>query len=839
MFIKCLKSFILMLIIVNVAYTQDAFKNPKVIGIKFIGLTNTYPDEVKKLLGIKEGDIVTESIINDSLKNIFSLDLFSDSKIEVTELSNGLILTYVVKENEFIRTIKYEGNKSLRKDDLDKEIDFTENSYFTSAKLNRSIIAIQKKFEDEGFIDTKVTNSLKLINTNKNIYDLIFQVTEGKKIVIERIKITGNKTLKESDIKGVMKTKEKFLIFESGVLKEEEFEKDKDNIIMLYQHNGFMDVTVNIYKWKIEELGNNKHKGIVIYLDLTEGDKYFVGDITIKGNSIYTTNDLYTVVDMKKGEIYDKVKMDMIRYNMYQKYSDSGHLYANVSPVLTKSTNIYTTNINKISTNIESMVIDTELIITEGSRSHIEHITISGNTKTKANVIRREFEFKEGEIFVHHKVMVTLDRLNALQYFSDVKPNVLPGSAEGLVNIDIAVEEQRTGIVTFGLGYGTVSGFYATAQIAENNLLGTGRKVSIQGTYGQLQQGLSTSFTEPWLFDDPTSITVNLGFNRYVNQNIEADSSGNGYIDGTNFSYIDNPNEDITNYTNVNNVFYQNSLSLGFNIARRFFTYWTGSAGYYTSINWYYGATFNNPLIFDIGQNKWVTNTTLISYLSNTNGIFKNDLALSATRDTTDNPLNQTRGSVFKTTLYYYGGLVGGAINFIKPGISYDIYYNPFWKIVLAAHISTELCLPQFSINFNPFTINTNNFNPDNINDLEWFDGLYEMRGWQGNNFRGQGKAFYSGELRFQIYGKELWGAFFYDMGNVWGNYYEVAPFNPVGYIYSFGVGIKINIPMIPIRFYLARTGYYDQNLQRFQFMGGSQNLFWDLQPVFTIQGLF
>ncbi len=784
-------------------------RNLKLKEIHFQGLLNTRPEEVDKFLGFKAGDAINEEMINNSIKTLYSLDMFSDAQVDVSGETNGIILNFMVKENYFLRNIKYEGNKTVNRDELDKVIDFTTESYFTKTKLEKSIAAIQKKFVDTGFINVTVSYSLKLVDIKKNRFDLIFNVSEGKKIVVEKIKVIGNKFVRLSEIKGKMKTKEKFFfgIFQSGVLKEEEFAKDKENIIDLYQHNGFMDINIIRFDWKIEELEKDQHKAIVVYIELSEGGKYNTGKITIKGNTLFTTNELVPLITMKQGEVYDKIKMDMIRMSIYNKYGNDGYLYANVSPVILRNAN---------------HVIDTELVITEGPRTHIEHISVSGNTKTKTKVIKREFAFNEGELFIYDKLRVSMDRLNQLQYFSDVKPNVLPGSAEGLVNLDMGVEEQRTGLVTFGVGYGTTSGFFANAQIWERNLFGTGRVISLGGQYGQYLQSIVFSYQEPWLFDDPTTAGISVGFSRYVYNNIIADSAGNGTIDGTSLNYIQNPTSNLLTYSS-GNTYYQNVVSLGLSLSRRFFTFSTGSIGFATSVYDDYGANFQNPLYFSV---QWYTNTDLVNAL-NRGWTFKNDLSLGVMRDTTDDPLNQTRGSTFKLNAYYFGGIVGGYINFIKPSISYDYYWNPLWKIVLAGHVSSEFLLPQFDGTYNP-----------ELADLSYFDGIYEMRGWQNLSTRGEAKGYYSGEFRFQIWGKELWGCFFYDMGNLWGDYRYWAPFNPNGYIFSFGPGIKINIPMLPIRFYVARTGVYDPDSGQFLFTH-SQNLFDNIQFVFSIKGLF
>lgn len=795
-----------------IAFAQQgpkASNNMKIKEIRFEGLMNTQPPMVLNLITLKEGQNFSESQLNESIKKLFSLDLFRDVKADLDQRQDGVVLTFQVEENPYIRAVKYEGVTAVAQDDLNKVIGITEDSYFTDSKKNRALLAIQKKYIEEGFIEASVSFRLAVIDVKKNIFDLIFKVAENKKIVIEKMVLTGNKKLTEGEIKGVMKTKERFFIFQSGVLKQDDFNQDRENIKVFYQHKGYLDADVKRFEWKIEELDKDKHKAIVVYLDVTEGDMYYTGKINISGNTIFTTNELNALVNMKEGEIYDRVKMDMIRYAIFNKYSDNGHVYANVS-----------ISMNKNPTN---KVIDTELVITEGPLAHIQNVTVSGNTKTQTHVVKREFLFKEGELYVQRKVRQTQEKLMQTQFFSDVKVNWLPGSAEGLIDLDIGVEEQRTGMVTFGLGYGTESGFNASITLTEKNLFGTGRTASVKGQWGQYLQSIELSFQEPWLFNNPLFAGVSFGFSRYTYNNIPADTYGTGVIDGTTVNYITDMSNMLSALTNTN-IYMRDSFSLGGRVIQQFFVFWSAYLGLSTSFYKDWGANFNTPLIFY--NYTWQTNTSLQDSF-NKGWTFQNTLNLGLGFDSTGNPLNPLYGDKLSFDNYLVGGFLMGDVHFIKSHLSFDHYWNPFWKIVLALHGSTDIMFPQFTGQFNY-----------NYSDMLYFDGMYEMRGWMGLSKRAESKLFLSTELRFQIF-QEVWGTVFADLGNLWGRYEDWAPWKSDGYIYSFGVGVQINIPMIPIRFYMARKGMFNNPAGGPFGLYGNEH-FWEYwQPVISIQGLF
>ncbi len=797
------------------------YKNPVIARVEFQGLINSKPDEIKDLIFLKRGSRFNEEALNRSVKILFGLDRFSDVKADVKETPNGLKLTFIVVENPYIRKMdfKFKKNRSKSRDDLEKAVLLSDSSFFNKGKAERSVKKIEALYNKDGFIEAKVSYRLVPVAKEKNVYDLIFDINEGHKVVVEKINISGNKNIKTGEIKGIMKTKEKAFIFQSGVLKDKDFNEDKERILMYYGQKGYIDAKVTRYEWKITKMGKNKHKAIQVYIGISEGEQYMTGSIEITNNTLFTTKTLRKLIDLKEGNVFNKTKIEMGRYKIYNKYSDNGHLYANVSVVYDK--------------NVSNKIVNTKFVIYEGPRAHIESLNISGNTKTKTYVIRREMIFKEGELYIQRKVKQSMQRLRQLQYFKDVQITPAPGSAEGLINLDLKVEEQRTGLITFGVGYGTESGINGSAQVTEKNLFGTGRSIAFKGEYGQKRQLIQLSFQEPWLFNTPTYAGFSISYSHNLYDNIAVDDNHDGKIDTdkvntNNFDYINNSTTALTGFKSDQRYF-RNNFSIGFNIARRFFIFWNTYLSY--TYNYYVdaGATFNNALVF---STTWQVNTNLNEEITKP-GTSKHTVGIGTGYNSTDNPLTPTHGIKFNFDFNYVGGIFGGQIHYLRPKINFNAYINPVWKMVVAMHASTEMLLPQFGV-----TSIVNDYS-----DLLWFDGVYEMRGYQNNVVRGESKVFYSTELRFPIYqpSVNLWGLFFFDYGKVWSSYKDWT-LNPDGYLFSFGVGIRLDIPMIPIRLYLARRGNVDSNgawKLRADSTGSTKFFNNDWNVVFSIQGLF
>ena len=782
--------------------------NETVVDIQFTGLKTIQPSQVKDFLRLRVGQPFNEEYFNDAVKTLASLEMFDENVKGYTEkVQGGISVRFELEETPFIQNIRFEGNSSVSRDDLEKELLMSRNSYYPPYKKETDLQAMKNKYMTEGFIDAEIESSLVTIDAKNNVYDLLFKIKEGNKVVVEQINIAGASQIPAGDIKFIMKTKEKVFILQSGVLVDKDFLEDQSRIIALYQQKGFLDTKINKMDWTIDTLGDDKHKAIIVNIELDEGQKYYIGNIKVQGNNLFLTNELLGLVDLKPGDVCDKIKGEMGRYNIYNQYSDRGHLYANVSLVMNQ--------------NPSNRLVDMEFVIYEGERAHIENINIKGNNKTEEYVIRRELLFNEGELYINRKVRDTYERLMQLQYFSDIQFQPSPGGEEGLINLDINVAEQRTGLITFGVGYGTESGINGSGQISERNLFGTGRIVAARLEYGQRRQLLELSFTEPWLFNSPTYAGISFSFSRQIYDNIPVDDNFDGIIDGTNFNYVANPTSTLSTFTSTN-LYYKWNISAGANISRRFFLYWTTYLSYTISWYKYADANFKNPIIY---TDQWDPNSTLSNAILK-QGTLKHTVGWALNFNNTDNPINPLKGGTIDLGLYYNGGIFGGDISYNRARAAFNFYWNPFWKMVLALHASTEFILPQFDGTFKYDTA-----------DMTYFDGTYEMRGFNYNVQYGESKALLSTEIRFPIYGQELWGVLFFDYGNLWDKY-DKGSLSPEGSIFSFGIGAKINIPMLPIRLYLARKGYYDSTQGKYM-LETSQNFFENWQIVFSIQGLY
>lgn len=797
-------------------YAQDVSNS--IAAIKFQGLKATSQNDALNVIQLRPGDLYTEDKLNFAIKDLYALQRFQNVEVDLKNTKQGIVITFIVTEESLIDRIIFEGVSRFKAGKLKDEIDFEEGTAFREAKVRAALFNIKEYYRKDGFLEVKVDYRLEAIKQLPGQFDLFFEITEGEKIVVRDIIFTGVEAFKPKKLASIMQTKTKQWIFRSGVLKQEEFLQDKSRIVAFYNENGYMDAEVTDYKWDIEDIiSTNKQgevtkkiRGIIIRATIKEGQKYKTGTFTFEDNTIFTTSELVKLLTLKTGDVYNKTEIERIRANMYKLYADRGYLFANISAVQEKRNN---------------NIIDTIFVIYEGTRAHVEAIGVRGNTKTLPSVIKRYIQIKEGELYINNRLEQSYNRLMQTQFFSDVRIEPSPGSADGLVNVDFVVSEAQTGMIEFLVGYGTVSGFNGGVKISEKNLGGRGLQLSIRGEYGQYRQLGEITFTEPSIANSPFSVSVILGVFNNVYIDIPTDDNQDGIIDGTDFDWEENKEDVLNSYSVEDSEYTRLSFRTGLAFGVQFAVYWNASLGYEINIFKDYFTKsqrgFTYPLKYD---GIWQIDNNLINSLA-FGWTVQSSIYTTLRFNNTDGGLWPTRGLSASMFLSMSGGALGGDIHFINTTFSFDYYWNPFWRLTLAFHYDMGFLFPQIGQKFSYRDANLMNF-----------DGVYKMRGWLRYLSKGEAMSYFSIETRVPIW-NFIGAVAFWDYGAIFANYQDFSWKRP-NYIMSFGLGLAINLPVLPIRVYMARPVEWNQGVGGF--MLANDPSFWKAwEFVFSIQGLF
>lgn len=312
-------------------------------------------------------------------------------------------------------------------------------------------------------------------------------ITEGPKGRIKKIAFKGNRKIKSSDLKKVMTTKQWniFSFFtKTGVLDEDILRNDTQLLTAYYYEHGYLDAKVSEPKI---DLRNPKR--IRIEIEIEEGPQYRFGTIDFKGDVLTTREDLFKDLRLKRNDIYrNSAIREQIRF-FTEKFANEGYAYAEINP----ETNIDSKN----------LLVHLTFEVEKKKRVSFEKIQVTGNTKTRDKVIRRELEVEEGEMYSVTDVSESRDRLRRTGYFKEVGFTTSRGSTDEKINLDIKVEEAPTGALSFGLGYSSIENVVGSASLSEQNLFGMGYKGLLRFQLGAESNNVRASFTNPYFLGYP------------------------------------------------------------------------------------------------------------------------------------------------------------------------------------------------------------------------------------------------------------------------------------------------------------------------------------------------
>lgn len=431
-------------------------------------------------------------------RDLLATGLFSS--VEVIKSGDTLIVR--VKENNVINRVAFEGNKKLKSDVFDGELQLKPRGAFSQAALDADIAHIKEIYQRVGRSNARVTARTVQLENGK--VDVVFTINEGAKTGIRDIIFVGNSAFSAGRLRDEMQTTRSnwmSWIKSTDIYDPDRLASDLESIRRFYLRNGYADAQVSDSRVEF----NDADGGYIITITVSEGVQYRVGDIAIDSRlADVSADDLRSALRISKGEVYNADLVDKSIFGITKTLASRGYAFSQVRPQGDR--------------NAVGASINLKFLVEEGPRVYIERINVRGNTRTRDYVIRREFDIGEGDAY--NKVLIdrTERRLNNLGYFKTVRITNEPGSAPDRVIVNVDVEDQSTGQFSIAGGYSTSEGFIGEVGIKESNLLGTGRVASIKGSTGQYTRGLELNYTEPYVFDRRMAA----GFDAYSKQSDNA-----------------------------------------------------------------------------------------------------------------------------------------------------------------------------------------------------------------------------------------------------------------------------------------------------------------------------
>ena len=523
------KIFLILLLIIfgNSIYANDFFIDE----INISGLERIERETVISYSKLDIDDPYSNEIGNIALKRLYDTDLFSDVKIEFID---GL-LNITVRENPTINLIKFIGNDKNNDADLISEISLRDRSIYSRSKVKKDVKKLLSLYQRSGRLSTEVIPKVETLNDNR--VNLIFEINESDIVSVSRITFIGNKIFTSRELRDVMKTKSSslFSFFSSSDNYDpDKLEYDKILISNLYKNSGYPNFT---FKSSIAQLIPNKNQFEII-MTVDEGDLYEFGEVNIE-SKLKKLNDSFLMqsLSVKTGDLYNA---DIINDDI-AKIKDSASTYG-YSFIQIKTDKKFDN---------ENKIVNVAYLLDEGPKVYINKIIINGNTRTTDKVIRRQLLISEGDSYSKYLINLSKNKIQSLQFFSNVDVTEEKDEAYDKINLIIDVEEKNTGEATIGAGYSSVSKANLQLGITEQNFLGKGQQLKFQSSFGDEFTAYDISFAEPYLYGRDLYVKGDLYSELQDSEsvNYETEKIGLGFSFGFPLSYN---NRILTKYSIFN-----------------------------------------------------------------------------------------------------------------------------------------------------------------------------------------------------------------------------------------------------------------------------------------------
>jgi outer membrane protein insertion porin family len=461
-------------------------------------------EAVRSNLTIRPGVSFAPSDIDESVKRLYSTGYFSDVKISVS----GSTLVVSVSENQLVNQVVFNGNRKIKDDKLSGVVQTQPLGPYSQAMVDADIQRIRDAYAAIGRSEVEVTT--QTVNVGQGRVNIAFVINEGDRTKIADINFNGNQAYGDGRLKAVIVTKETgplSFLTRKDVYSQDKLRADEEALRQFYYNHGYPDFRIISSDATLDPASNQYN----ITFTVEEGARYQFGDVNVESSVEGISGEsLQGLVETKPGATYDAREIQKSMEAISRKVASQGYPFARVTP--------------RGDRNLQTNTIGVSYMVDQGERAYVERIDIRGNTRTRDYVIRREFDFSEGDAFNQEMISRAKRRLEALGYFTSVNISTAQGSAPDRVVIVVDVEDQSTGSFGIGAGYSAGGdGFVLEASIEEKNFLGRGQyvRVAVGGGLDDART-YSLSFTEPYFL----GYRLAAGFDIFRNE-----TSSNDYYD--------------------------------------------------------------------------------------------------------------------------------------------------------------------------------------------------------------------------------------------------------------------------------------------------------------------
>ena len=803
-------------------------KTYKLAGLTVTGIEGYEDYVLTGISGLTVGQEleVPGTAITDAVKRYWKHGLFSDVSISADSIvGDNIYLKIHLAPRPRISTINYNGLKKTEREDMEKKLGLLKGGQITPNMIDRAKILAKKYFEDKGYKNAEVFIRQRDDVAAKNQVILDIDVDKKEKLKVRSIIIDGDNQLGEKKIKGTLFSKGAFAktheagklanILKSKKFTPERWAEDKKNLITKYNEYGYRDaIILKDSVWNVDP------KHVDIYVKVDEGKKYYIRNIKWVGNTVYSTDYLSRLLDMKKGDVYNQTylnkRLSQDEDAVGNAYWNNGYLFYNLQPT---------------EVNIVGDSIDLEMRITEGQQARINRVKINGNDRLYENVVRRELRTKPGDLFSKEALQRSARELASMGHFDPeaINPVPEPNYEDGTVDINYNLKQKSNDQVELSLGWGQ-TGVIGRVGLKLNNFsmanlfrrnrehrgimpIGDGETLSLGAqTNGTYYQSYNAQYSTNWLGGKrPIQFSVGMSYSK------QTDVSSNYYNSG----YMNNYNNYRYGYGNYNYNRYENYYD-----PDKYVKLLSVYAGWGKRLSWpddYF------TLSLQLQYQRYMLRNW--RYFIMSNGSANNlNLNIALNRTSTDNQLFPRRGSDFSVSLtitppwskWDHKDYAHLATDRNSPTYSQEqqekyrwVEYHK-WKFkarTFTALTSGQKCFVLMTrVEFGLLgSYNKNKKSPfetyymggDGMSGYStgYAEETIGLRGYENGSLTPYGAEGYaysrmSLELRypFLLGNTTIYGLGFVEAGNAWT---ETSKFNPFDMKRSAGLGVRIFLPMV------------------------------------------
>lgn len=458
--------------------------------IRVEGIQRTEAGTVFSYLPVRVGDTFTDEKGTAAIKALYATGFFKDVRVE----AEGDVLVVQVEERPAIASVDFSGIKEFDKEQLTKalkEIGVAESRIFDKSQVDRAEQELKRQYLSRGLYGAKVTTTITPVERNR--VAVTFAVDEGDVSRIKQINVVGNKAFSDGTLRDQLKLTTPGWF--TWYTKADQYSKQKlagdiESLRSYYLDRGYLEMQIESTQVSITP----DKKDIYITININEGEKYTVSDIKLDGEMFGMEGDLAGLVQLKKGDIYSGSKLTDSTKKISERLGNFGYAFANVNA---------NPNVDR-----DKKEVAFTIMVDPGKRVYVRHINIAGNTKTRDEVIRREFRQFEDSWYDGEKIKLSRDRVDRLGYFKEVTietPEV-PNSTDQ-IDVNMKVEEKPTGNIMIGAGFSQTDKLSLTGSISQENAFGSGNTVGIEVNTSSRYRTIAVSQTNPYFTDDGVSRT--------------------------------------------------------------------------------------------------------------------------------------------------------------------------------------------------------------------------------------------------------------------------------------------------------------------------------------------